>query len=105
MPNRSSKDGPNYVGNRSGKRGQEPPDPNVTAFNIVQMAIGEIEKPKEPEKNQAAVTLGRLGGLKGGKARAEKLTPEQRKEIAQKAAAKRWAHKQGDGQTCGYQLV
>lgn len=41
---------------------------------IVQMAIGEMEKPKEPEKNQAAVTLGRLGGLKGGKARAEKLS-------------------------------
>lgn len=44
-----------------------------------------------PEKNQAAVALGRLGGLKGGKARAAKLTPEQRSEIARKAAKARWA--------------
>jgi hypothetical protein len=79
--------------NRSSKRGQGPPDPNVSAFNLVQMVTGEMDKPKEPERNQAAVTLGRLGGLKGGKARAEKLTPEQRKEIAQKAAAKRWGEK------------
>jgi len=43
-----------------------------------------------PEKNPAAVALGRLGGLKGGKARASKLSPEQRREIAKKAAAKRW---------------
>ncbi len=45
------------------------------------------------EKNPAAVELGRRGGLKGGKARAEKLTPEQRKEIARKAAKARWAKK------------
>ena len=45
---------------------------------------------KSTEKNPAAVALGRLGGLKGGKARAEKLTPEQRKEIAEKAAKARW---------------
>lgn len=42
------------------------------------------------EKNPAAVALGRLGGLKGGKARAKKLTPEQRKAIAKKAAESRW---------------
>jgi len=49
--------------------------------------------PIEPirEKNPAAVALGRLGGLKGGKARAEKLTEEQRKEIAKNAAQKRWS--------------
>jgi len=41
-------------------------------------------------KNPAAVALGRLGGLKGGKARAEKLSPERRKEIAAKAASARW---------------
>lgn len=41
-------------------------------------------------KNAAAVVLGRLGGLKGGKARAAKLSPTKRKEIARKAAAKRW---------------
>ena len=42
-------------------------------------------------KNPAAVALGRLGGLKGGKARAAKLTPKRRSEIAKKAAAKRWS--------------
>jgi hypothetical protein len=42
-------------------------------------------------KNPAAVALGRLGGIKGGKARAEKLSPAKRKAIAKKAAAKRWA--------------
>jgi hypothetical protein len=42
-------------------------------------------------KNRAAVALGRLGGKKGGKARAKKLTPEQRSEIAKKAAKARWA--------------
>lgn len=43
-----------------------------------------------PEKNPAAVALGRLGGLKGGRARAEKLSDERRKEIARKAARMRW---------------
>ena len=53
-------------------------------------------KPKEKplkQKNQAAVELGRLGGLKGGKARAAKLTQEQRKAIARKAANARWGNK------------
>ena len=45
------------------------------------------------EKNPAAVALGRLGGLKGGKARAAKLSPAKRKAIAKKAAAKRWGKK------------
>ena len=45
------------------------------------------------EKNPAAVELGRRGGLKGGKARAAKLTPEQRSESARKAAKARWAKK------------
>ncbi len=43
------------------------------------------------KKNPAAVALGRLGGAKGGKARAAKLTPEQRAEIAKKAARSRWS--------------
>lgn len=43
------------------------------------------------KKNPAAVALGRLGGLKGGKARAAKLSPEQRSEIAKNAAKKRWS--------------
>jgi hypothetical protein len=66
------------IGKYEGKRGQGPPDPNVHAFNIVQMAIGEMPKPEPPKKNEAAVTLGRLGGLKGGKARAASMTPERR---------------------------
>ncbi len=62
------------------------------AFQIVSEATGE-KKPAEPEtstKNPAAVALGRLGGLKGGKARAEKLSAKKRKEIAKKAAQSRW---------------
>ena len=46
---------------------------------------------KPDERNPAAVELGRLGGKKGGRARADKLTPEERSEIAKKAAAARWA--------------
>ena len=58
---------------------------------IVDIATGEVEdKPEDEGKNPAAVALGRLGGKKGGRARAEKLTPEQRREIAKKAAAVRW---------------
>jgi len=48
---------------------------------------------KNTKKNPAAVALGRLGGLKGGKARAAKLTPERRSEIARKAGKNRWASK------------
>jgi hypothetical protein len=48
----------------------------------------------KPEKNPAAVALGRLGGLKGGPARAEKLSSERRREIAQKAARARWSIQQ-----------
>jgi len=64
----------------------------VNAFRVVQDATKEPEPPEpRPEgKNPHAVALGRLGGLKGGKARASKLTPEQRKEIARKAAQTRW---------------
>ena len=66
---------------------------NVLAAHIVEQATGEpIPKNvlQESTKNQAAVALGRLGGLKSAKARMEKLTPEQRSEIAQKAAKARW---------------
>ncbi len=67
----------------------------ITAFRVVQEATKDPE-PEQPQpkttdgKNFNAVALGRLGGLKGGKARASKMTPEQRKEIAQKAARARW---------------
>lgn len=47
-------------------------------------------------KNPAAVALGRRGGLKGGRARAEKLTPEQRSEIAKRAASARWTGERGE---------
>ena len=65
---------------------------NQLASFIVDQAAseGKPQEPKGPQKNPAAVELGRLGGKKGGKARAEKLTPEERKEIARKAARARW---------------
>jgi hypothetical protein len=66
-------------------------DLNQLAKRIVDEATGD--KPimlKPPEKKKAAQELGRLGGKKGGAARAAKLTPEQRSEIAKKAAASRW---------------
>jgi hypothetical protein len=67
-------------------------DLSQLAKSIVDKATGENEDTQniQPEKNPAAVALGRLGGLKGGKARADSLTSERRKEIAQKAIAKRW---------------
>jgi hypothetical protein len=76
MPKRSSKPRPE-------------PDTNETAFRVAQEATGH--KPKR-KKNPAAVALGRLGGKKGGKARAEKLSPSRRSEIAQKAAQARWSN-------------
>lgn len=69
-------------------------DLSQLAKRIVDEATGEAEKTLPPPgKNQAAVELGRLGGEKGGKARAEALTPERRSEIAKKAAQARWAKK------------
>jgi hypothetical protein len=78
------------------KRKKKEHDFAVNAFRVVQEATGQTEPEQEKTldtegKNPNAVALGRLGGLKGGKARAEKLTPEQRKEIAKKAAQARWS--------------
>jgi len=76
---------------RSRKR---PRDVNELARQLVDEATGIVpatEPPAVQEKNPAAVALGRLGGLKGGAARAKKLTAEQRSEIARKAAARRWS--------------
>jgi len=56
----------------------------------VESVAGATQETEKPAKNPHAQALGRLGGLKGGAARAKKLTPEQRSEIAKKAAAKRW---------------
>jgi hypothetical protein len=90
MDDRSSKSR-GKVGNRSRSRGKGPRDPNELAFLIVQQATGQAPKPEPPPaKNPAAVTLGRLGGLKGGKARAATLSAKKRKEIAKKAAEARW---------------
>ncbi|MBE3041183.1 hypothetical protein IMZ48_01060 [Candidatus Bathyarchaeota archaeon] len=74
------------------QRPKRPADLNLLTKSIVDDATGNAP-PALPlkQKNPAAVELGRLGGLKGGKARASKLTPEQRKAIARKAAAARWA--------------
>jgi hypothetical protein len=68
-------------------------DPNQLAHRVFLESIGEAPKtepPAERPKNPAAVALGRLGGLKGGAARAARLSPKKRSEIAAKAAAKRW---------------
>jgi hypothetical protein len=65
-------------------------DINQTAFSIVQQATGEVETPAVDPKKKAAQESGRRGGLIGGAVRASKLTPEQRSEIAKKAAVKRW---------------
>ncbi len=76
---------------RSRKR---PRDPSQLGKMIVDLATGEAnEMPEDDGKNPAAVELGRKGGLKGGKARAESMTPEQRKAAARRAAQARWKDK------------
>lgn len=77
-------------------RSSRPPrlDMNQLAKRILDEATGDEPKTPAPApKNEAAVALGKLGGKKGGAARAAKLTAEQRSEIAKKAAAKRWGHR------------
>lgn len=66
-------------------------DMNQMAAMIVAQVTEEAQT--SPSKNPAAVALGRMGGLKGGKARAEMLTKNQRKAIAKKAAMARWGVK------------
>ena len=63
---------------------KRPRDPNQLGKLIVDIATGEVHDSAPPGYQRA-------GGLKGGPARAAKLTPEERREIAQKAAAARWA--------------
>ena len=91
---------------RSSKRRKRDHDFGVNTFHVTQEAIQEDEEVAQapPEeiisqesgsgKNPNAVALGRLGGKKGGKARAVKLAPEQRSEIAKKAAAARWGNRE-----------
>lgn len=69
-----------------------PRDVNKLARRLVDEATGEAPQYDPDEgKDPAAVALGRRGGLKGGKARAAKLTPDERSEAARKAAQARWA--------------
>ena len=74
------------------RKRKRPRDANQLAKFIVDVSTGEAELPEnQPDgKNPAAVELGMLGGQKDGKARAEKLTREQRQEIARRAAQARW---------------
>lgn len=70
---------------------KRPKDANQLAKFIADIATGEVKDVDSNEgKNPAAIALGRSGGIRGGKARADKLSPDQRNEIAKKAAQKRW---------------
>jgi hypothetical protein len=74
---------------------KKPTDLNLLAASIVkETTVEPTQKESHPEKNPAAVALGRLGGLKGGKARAAKLSARKRKAIAKKAAETRWRKKE-----------
>lgn len=66
------------------------PDIFQLAHAIVELATDETPEVDDSGKNPQSVASGRLGGKKGGPARADKLTPEQRSEIAKKAANSRW---------------
>lgn len=67
---------------------KRPADANQRAASVVAAATGQTSRTRR--KNPAAVALGRRGGLVGGKARAAKLSPEERSDIARRAAAARW---------------
>jgi hypothetical protein len=80
------------------KRLRRPRDPVQLGKLMGDILTGQVEDrapnhPADLTKDQAAVALGRKGGLKGGRARADSLTPAERKKIAQEAAKKRW-HKE-----------
>jgi hypothetical protein len=76
---------------------KRPRDPNALAFQIMLESTGQARKydpeKDDPPKNPAAVALGRLGGLKGGKARAKALSKRKRVQIAAAAAKARWGKK------------
>ena len=82
----------------TGDRLKRPRDPVELGKLVGDILTGQVEDrapipPVDQNKNQSAVELGRKGGLKGGRARSESLTPERRKEIARAAAKARWAKK------------
>jgi hypothetical protein len=71
-----------------------PKDPNLLAYKIVQLSTEEPEQPKERSPiSEYLSQIGKRGGLKGGPARAKKLSSKKRKEIARKAANTRWKKK------------
>jgi hypothetical protein len=80
---------------RKRSRKQEPEDINQTAFRIVRDSTGEPDLSNEDARKRLAQALGRLGGLKGGPARAAKLSKAQRRESASKAARARWKKQNG----------
>ncbi len=72
-----------------------PKDANKLAYEIMRLSTEEEPEENKQQEEQSEISkylaeIGRKGGLKGGKARASKLTPERRKEIAKKAALARW---------------
>lgn len=76
-------------------RTRKPKDLDQLAKFVTDTSTGETPPPAPApprEKNPAAVELGRLGGKKGGRARAERLTADERREAAQRAARARWGH-------------
>jgi hypothetical protein len=75
------------------KRLKRPRDPIQLGKLIVDIATGQVEDRADDGKNPAAVELGRRGGQKGGKARAQNMTAEQRKNAASRAANARWGKK------------
>jgi hypothetical protein len=80
---------------RMTKHPKRPRDTNQLAHMVALLATGELQDIKTDDgKDPAAVALGRKGGLKGGKARAESMSPAKRKAIAKKAATARWSKKQ-----------
>jgi hypothetical protein len=81
---------------RKRSRKQEPEDINQIAARIVRESTEEPDLSDEDTRKRLAQALGRLGGLKGGPARAANLTKAQRRESASKAARARWAKRTGE---------
>lgn len=71
-------------------------DVNVMASNVIDAVTKREDSGRPHRKNPAAVALGRRGGLKGGKARAAKLSPEERQSIARMAAQARWGNSESE---------
>lgn len=82
-----------YCGSMPDRSRKRPSDVNALAKQVADEATGETPPEQDEGKDPAAVALGRKGGLKGGKARAAKMTAEERAESARKAAKARWFRK------------